>query len=167
MNVLQLKALRTETLHFNIKIKEIPYFYSLRQGCKFISNGRLKAERTHLGAVVCLSWALEMNENNIYLLEVVKSSVCPFFRHVTVGSGDPLGGPHSSSTVSPRATRVFCGSKRNSSRRTARKERKMFELEKMSIVEMKMKIAKHSNRGGGGKKQREISGLIKRKMENG
>lgn len=94
-----------------------------------------------------------MFENNIYLLEVVKSSVCPFFRHVTVGSGDPLGGPHSSSTVSPRAIRVFCGSKRNSSRRTEIKERKMHELVKMSNEEMKMKMAKHSNRGGGGRKR--------------
>lgn len=35
------------------------------------------------------------------------------------GSGDPFGAPHSSIAVSPCATRVFCGSRRKSSRSVA------------------------------------------------
>lgn len=58
----------------------------------------------------------------LYLLEFVMSIVWPFFRHDTIGSGDPFGGPHSSITVSPCATRVFCGSSRNSSRSTGTKK---------------------------------------------
>lgn len=58
----------------------------------------------------------------LYLLEFVMSIVWPFFRHDTIGSGDPFGGPHSSITVSLCATRVFCGSSRNSSRSTGTKK---------------------------------------------
>lgn len=60
-----------------------------------------------------------------YRFELVRSKVCPFLRQKTVGSGEPLGGPHSSSTVSPCATRVFCGSRRNSSRSTKIKHQMM------------------------------------------
>lgn len=55
-----------------------------------------------------------------YRFELLKSSVWPFLRHMMVGSGDPLGGPHSISAVSPCATLIFCGSNRNSSRNTAK-----------------------------------------------
>lgn len=54
----------------------------------------------------------------IYLFDEFKSIVWPFLRHIIVGSGEPFGGPHSISAVSPWATIVFCGSKRNSSRKT-------------------------------------------------
>lgn len=59
-----------------------------------------------------------------YRFELLKSSVWPFLRHMMVGSGDPLGGPHSISAVSPWATLVFCGSNRNSSRNTAKTQNK-------------------------------------------
>jgi hypothetical protein len=55
-----------------------------------------------------------------YLFEVDRFKVWPFLRQEMIGSGDPLGGPHSNSTVSPCATLVFCGSRRNSSRSTER-----------------------------------------------
>lgn len=64
-----------------------------------------------------------------YLFELVKSIVWPFFRHDTIGSGDPFGGPHSNIAVSPWATRVFCGSKRNSSRSTAKKRKERYNDE--------------------------------------
>lgn len=54
-----------------------------------------------------------------YLFEPAKSIICPFFRHEIIGSGDPFGAPHSSIAVSPYATRVFCGSRRKSSRSVA------------------------------------------------
>lgn len=54
-----------------------------------------------------------------YLLDPVNSIVCPFFLHDTIGSGLPRGGPHSSMTVSPKATVVSCGSNRNSSLKLA------------------------------------------------
>lgn len=69
------------------------------------------------------TWAESSKEIGFYLLEFVKSIVCPFFRHETIGSGDPFGGPHSNITVSPWATRVFCGSSRNSSRSTGEMEK--------------------------------------------
>nr|ADM33455.1 RT09859p [Drosophila melanogaster] len=43
----------------------------------------------------------------------------PSFIQISVGSGMPLGGPHSSRAVSPLATRVSLGSTRKSSRKTA------------------------------------------------
>lgn len=55
--------------------------------------------------------------------EPSKSNFWPPFFHVTVGSGMPRGGAHSSSAVSPCAMRVFCGSRRNSSRSTAKGRR--------------------------------------------
>lgn len=39
-------------------------------------------------------------------------------RKLLTGSGVPRGGPHSIIATSPNATRVFCGSNRNSSRNT-------------------------------------------------
>jgi hypothetical protein len=54
-----------------------------------------------------------------YRLIFSKSIKWPFFFHLRIGSGCPRGGLHSSKDVSPAATRVFCGSWRNSSRNTA------------------------------------------------
>lgn len=54
-----------------------------------------------------------------YLFEPARSIIWPFFRQAIIGSGDPLGAPHSSIAVSPCATRVFCGSRRKSSRSVA------------------------------------------------
>lgn len=42
---------------------------------------------------------------------------------IITGSGVPFGGPHSIIATSPNATRVFCGSKRNSSRNTVKRKR--------------------------------------------
>lgn len=50
--------------------------------------------------------------------EPSKSNFWPPFFQVTVGSGIPRGAAHSRRAVSPWAIRVFCGSRRNSSRRT-------------------------------------------------
>ena len=57
-----------------------------------------------------------------YLLVMSRSIVCPFLRQKTVGSGWPLGGPHSNRAVSPCATLVFFGSARKSSRRTVNRD---------------------------------------------
>ena len=57
-----------------------------------------------------------------YLFVMSRSIVCPFLRQKTVGSGWPLGGPHSNRAVSPCATLVFFGSARKSSRRTANRD---------------------------------------------
>lgn len=48
------------------------------------------------------------------------SNFWPFFLHEIIGSGLPRGPAHSSRAVSPCATRVFCGSRRNSSLRTVK-----------------------------------------------
>lgn len=50
-----------------------------------------------------------------------RSSMISSLRQLMVGSGFPLGGPHSSRAVSPAATRVSLGSTRNSSRRTGKR----------------------------------------------
>lgn len=43
------------------------------------------------------------------------------------GSGVPRGGPHSIIATSPNATRVFCGSNRNSSRKTRAEKKEIKE----------------------------------------
>ena len=64
------------------------------------------------------------NNSTTYLFDVSVSIFCPFFFHIIDGSGLPFGGPHSRIAVSPCATRVFCGSSRNSSLKTANKKKK-------------------------------------------
>lgn len=59
---------------------------------------------------------------NFLFVEHVGKLSLTFF-HISVGSGLPLGGPHSSNAVSPAATRVSLGSTRKSSRKTANQER--------------------------------------------
>lgn len=62
------------------------------------------------------------------------------FFHINVGSGLPLGGPHSSNAVSPAATRVSFGSVRKSSRKTVKK------TEKNVKIAVKFQITKRKQR---------------------
>lgn len=63
----------------------------------------------------------------IHRLVTIKTTRGDKLNALFTGSGEPRGGPHSIIATSPKATRVFCGSKRNSSRNTiiiAKKKKK-------------------------------------------
>lgn len=67
------------------------------------------------------------------------SSICHrTFFHSTFGSGFPFGGPHSSSAVSPAATRVSFGITLKSSRKTEKKIKMLVRQEQIKLIRIKI-----------------------------
>ncbi|KNC33308.1 hypothetical protein FF38_06081 [Lucilia cuprina] len=63
-------------------------------------------------------YTISNSEIQLEISKIRKHLYTHTFIHMSVGSGIPLGGPHSNNAVSPLATRVSLGWARKSSRKT-------------------------------------------------